>query len=851
MNMRSKNDNKNVSINNKTNMTLNQDIMKFTETINLDNAEDFCNLSYESYYKKFINEDRDTFNKNVSTSGDKWDEEEHMSYFNWIVKNLKDKIKYNQSSYEVEYKYGENCNNGRIYNKFFGIQSLPKKVKEYLLSDLDDYEFYDYDIVNAMPSILLYLSDTVNYKSKILKYYVKNRKKVLQKYNLQKLDVIIMMNCDNYKTNNEFLKALHTELKEMKPLINDKYQHLINIKFDNLKNLTSKITSRIVFYFENVILQKVMKKFIKNICVPYFDGFISRKELNEDELNEITKEYKYIKWINKPMNNEIELPIYTNTEEPFNISYLRKLCNSTKLNNLEEEYDICFDGLKQDTTEFNDMMKKYKNAYYEKLNEALDYFNKYVYVVNQNEVEYKTDVYNKKNLIEKTVNHKNYTHFSSYYDKFKIYKPNGKIKCITDIWRDYEFRREYYDVVFKPNVYYRYRHNESNILNLWRGWTYKYNPNHIVDEICLKNILYHLKNIICSGDEKCFNYLMRQWKVILMGKKTNIALGLTGSHGVGKNIITEYFGMKILGKKYYSYVSNIQDMIGQFTSMRSEKIFMVCDELEMWSGSKKESNKLKSIITSILCKKELKGRDAVNIEDYCNYCFLSNYKHFLRLEGNTDRRYFVLQVSDEKQKNRKYFNELNLDLGNYPKTRKITKKDVKHSYNVGYNFFHYIMNFDFGDDFELEDIPLTKQRKDMIKKSTPSIYIFYMWIINNIKKGCIEYNKIYTLKDLYLKFKKCQEELNYITNCKGKKYFSKLIDDIINKDYLGQYCWKTNKGRTRLYLDKKNIKEENIQKIIEKLERLYIFSDEVYELDYDDINIDDFIPHNPVKYDDF
>ena len=819
-------DNKNVSIDNMTTDILNKDKMIFTENIDLDRCEDFCGLDFQTYYKLFIKGTDDDID-----SDDKM--ESHKKYFEYLKKNFNRKIKFNNSTYDIEYKYGKSNTNGRLYAETFGIQILPCRVKEYIIKDI----YYDYDIVNAAPSILLYLCDTIGFKSTFLKNYVKNRNKKLEKHKITKLDVIIMINSEICYSKNTYLKNFHKEIKKMKPLINDKYKHLISSTFDNLKNLQSKIMSRIIFYFESKILQKVIKKNIDNVGVPYFDGFLSDKKLNVNDLNELTKEFKYIKWILKPFKSDITLKenIITNTQ--FNISHLLNLCDNVKLEFIKKKYKLLdidiFDG---SNDKKKDYTKKYKNLYYTELNEALDYFNKYTYVINQNEVSYTTDVYNKNGIHTKTINHKNFMHFNEYYCKFKIINLKDIKKNICELWKDYKFRREYYEVVFRPNIYYRYRFNESNVLNLWKGWVYDYDPNYKLDMECIKNIIYHLKEIVCNNNEECYNYLLKQWKVILLGKKSNIALGLTGSHGVGKNIITEYFGTQIIGKKYYSYVSNIDTLLGQFTSMKSEKVFIVCDELDHWSGSKKDSNKLKSIITSILSKKELKGKDAYNIESYCNYAFLSNFNQFLRLEGKTDRRYYVLKVSSKKQGDTKYFKKLNLDMGNTPKTSVLTKKQKKYADYVGENFFHFIMGQNL-DNFDLEKIPLTDQRKGMIIESTPTIDRYYMWILINYKEGHMKFNTNYKLEDLYFKFIKGQIILKYITSCKGKISFSKMFNGILDLNYLGEKVYKRSSSSMVLNINKKY--KDGVEKAIKKLNRKYIFNDEIYEIKYDDINDDD------------
>ena len=141
------------------------------------------------------------------------------------------------------------------------------------------------------------------------------------------------------------------------------------------------------------------------------------------------------------------------------------------------------------------------------------------------------------------------------------------------------------------------------------------------------------------------------------------------------------------------------------------------------------------------------------------------------------------------------------------------------------------------DNFDLEKIPLTDQRKGMIIESTPTIDRYYMWILINYKEGHMTFNTNYKLEDLYFKFIKGQIILKYITSCKGKISFSKMFNGILDLNYLGEKVYKRSSSSMVLNINKKY--KDGVEKAIKKLNKKYIFNDEIYEIKYDDINDDD------------
>jgi hypothetical protein len=215
--------------------------------------------------------------------------------------------------------------------------------------------------------------------------------------------------------------------------------------------------------------------------------------------------------------------------------------------------------------------------------------------------------------------------------------------------------------------------------------------------------------------------------------------------------VTEYFGEMILGSRYYSYIQNMEDLFNSFSGLRCFKCLIICDELDTWAGNRKDSNKLKSMLTQSKTKLEKKYKESIIVDDYANYVFLSNFKNFLNVEGKNDRRYLIQECGDKYKGNNEYFKELYRDMGRDPLNGRISKEDKKKAFIIGQHFFHFLMQRDL-NNFVITKIPQTKILKEMKTNSTPTIVSFVYKLMQHIEKKGVK--KLYTanLFDLYKEF---------------------------------------------------------------------------------------------------
>lgn len=160
-------------------------------------------------------------------------------------------------------------------------------------------------------------------------------------------------------------------------------------------------------------------------------------------------------------------------------------------------------------------------------------------------------------------------------------------------------------------------------------------------------IHYHIKYVICKGNDEHYEFLMDLLAIMILYPevKLGIALALKGSQGSGKNTLFEMI-KALLGITNIIEYSSFEQLTNNFNFSAANKRVCILNEA-LWGKSNKSRQILKSKITEQLEFVEPKGVDGVMRPNFKNYLISSNEDHHTPVE-RMDRRYFVLEVSDEK-----------------------------------------------------------------------------------------------------------------------------------------------------------------------------------------------------------
>ena len=257
-------------------------------------------------------------------------------------------------------------------------------------------------------------------------------------------------------------------------------------------------------------------------------------------------------------------------------------------------------------------------------------------------------------------------------------------------WIKNKDRRQFHTVTFAPG-----KPDVGSSYNLWKGFACESRPGDC------SLFLEHIKKNICSGDEEHFQYTMCWLARMIQQPATpgEVALVLRGGRGTGKSFFVVQVG-KLLGR-HFLHVSNSSHLTGNFNSHLRDLVLLFADEA-FFAGDKKHASILKTLITESTLTIERKGVDVENAPNFIHLIMASNDKHVVPA-GEMERRFFVLDVSSERQQDTAYFRAIaeQLDSGGREA------------------LLHILRNYDLSD-FNVRAVPRTQALAEQQLLSLPS-----------------------------------------------------------------------------------------------------------------------------------
>jgi hypothetical protein len=223
--------------------------------------------------------------------------------------------------------------------------------------------------------------------------------------------------------------------------------------------------------------------------------------------------------------------------------------------------------------------------------------------------------------------------------------PGGKAKCIADAWLTHPNRGEYTGVVFEPG--------ETKTKGAWNLWS-KWGVTPIPGDCFL--FIEHIRDIICAGNTEHAQWVMA-WLADMFQRpqqKPGTALVFRGNQGTGKTIVGKIIG-KLLGRSYTS-VASARFLTGNFNSHLANCLFLQIDE-GFWAGDRTAEGILKDMVTSPTMWIERKRMDPIEFPNYLRVLVTSN-SEWVVPAGPKDRRFCVLDVSDQQMQQSSYFESL-------------------------------------------------------------------------------------------------------------------------------------------------------------------------------------------------
>lgn len=226
--------------------------------------------------------------------------------------------------------------------------------------------------------------------------------------------------------------------------------------------------------------------------------------------------------------------------------------------------------------------------------------------------------------------------------------PKRRRTTEADIWMGHPDRRECIrGMGFFPDEPLWH----DGYVNLWQGWGVE--PREGEWGMLQK----HIREVICSGDEKLYNYVLDWMADIIQDpmEPKGTAVVMHGKEGTGKGTFCEMVGA-IVGKAHYKHVTNERHLTGNFNYHLMDALFVFADEV-VYGGSRSTAGILKSMVTEKQLVCERKGVDSFMYDNRVRLAVASNEDWFIPA-GPESRRWLVLEVSDKYANKRSYFDAL-------------------------------------------------------------------------------------------------------------------------------------------------------------------------------------------------
>lgn len=231
-------------------------------------------------------------------------------------------------------------------------------------------------------------------------------------------------------------------------------------------------------------------------------------------------------------------------------------------------------------------------------------------------------------------------------------KEGKHYKLKFDVWLNASERRNYNSLVFAPDGCKDFEYN------LWKGWPIGAQN----DPDGCSMFLKHMREVICSGDDDLYDYIIN-WladAVQNITKRPGVALVMQGFQGTGKSMFCEYI-LRMYGK-YGITSTNSEYLFGKHNFHLANKLMVFADE-SCWAGNRHHAAVLNNMITSGTLGFEPKGVDLMVMENFMRLMMATNDTWAVPATGSA-RRFCVVEVSDARKGDKKYFEKLAFEMDN-------------------------------------------------------------------------------------------------------------------------------------------------------------------------------------------
>lgn len=653
-----------------------------------------------------------------------------------IIKNKSDIIhtKYNFSKTLSTY--------GRLFPQNPSLASMPREIRNCLAHE----GYYDIDMKNAHPVLLSQYCKKNRIRCDVLDHYVNNRDQIIDKLcedsciekDEAKQTFLSIMN-GGKGGGWQIPKYKGTFIYDFKEEIRGIHETICKINSDEYKKVSRRKDFNREGTMMNIILCKLEHMVLMhavmfmtnngyNVDVLVFDGFMVRKikELTPAVLEELQKYIKEktdydIVFVEKTMENKIDLTKFADPvdEENNEVTYYKDKEDFEKTH-IKILHPSMFLSFKHDGHIDHQCESKIQASYRHKRTTILDDKNKIQNV----------------SFMSRWLNDPNIRLYSS-----KVFNPDveNTHKDDYNIWRGFD--NEKVQMIDDNDVYERY-------INEYKDFIY--------------NLL--------GKSEECMNYFIAWCANIIQNpaKRSCICLVLYSyEEGAGKNMITKTLE-KCIGKNYVNYISDVSNQLfGKHSSAEMDKLLIVLNEVK-GKDTYANTDLFKTRITDDVREVELKGKEAMQINNFCSYILNSNNLNSVNA-GEKDRRFCVLDCNNEKLMDKMYFKAYEKNINNNPEAIKCIYEYLK-----SFDIEEVVPNYLFSDYR-----PRTELYEELVASNVEKEWEFIEELVYKIPQNPLKKYAKLTGELIWSEYKQFCQKNNYDISKLGRKRFTFMFNRTI------------------------------------------------------------------------
>ena len=240
--------------------------------------------------------------------------------------------------------------------------------------------------------------------------------------------------------------------------------------------------------------------------------------------------------------------------------------------------------------------------------------------------------------------------------------------------------------------------------------------------------LAYMKDVLCSGNELHYAYILKWYSVVCKGKKNDVMLNIKAPQRCGKSTMTEMIIDHVLGQSI-CLRANTEALTTVNNKILCGKLLATWEELETLSKSEwmKANSKIKTLVTEKRIMYGEKFEKCFEGDNITN-CVVNTNENPLKDEWSD--RFLTLQVSTKHQGDHAYFGNI---------------KDNCFNDAVGEALFNYLIEIDTSKFQAQRDMPVTQGKLDAIVEYLEPVFQFLKEEYVLPKKGI---NRV-TLEQLY------------------------------------------------------------------------------------------------------